>query len=256
MENKILEYRIFKTGKVKAFTTFKNTIPKNCNARFTGVADWQVKNNRKMLAQIVGLGLGQLVFPRQTHSSNVAAVHQVPYEGAENTDALITNQPDICLCIQTADCVPVLLYDSVNRVVAAIHAGWRGTVGLIVSETIKEMNIRYGSWPGDILAAIGPSIGPGSYQVGKDVISAALSKVPNAEKAIIQTAGGNYFFNLWEANRQVLLKCGVSSSNIEISGHCTFSNPDLYFSARREGISTGRLVSGIMLQAGMLFNKP
>ena len=246
--DKILYYNFLNaTGEVNAFTTLRTATPDRVRIRYTGTQESKIYTNRKHLASLIGVEPEKLVFPLQTHTSNVIAVDNLPAEVPDGTDALITEKQDVCLCIQTADCVPVLLYDPVRKVIAAIHAGWRGTVGLIITKTIAKMVEQYGTSAADILAAIGPSIGPEVYQVGEEVAKAGQEDIPNPELSIRSISAGKYLFNLWEANKQLLLASGVEESNIEISGHCTFSLSDKYFSARREGIDTGRMVSGIML---------
>ena len=148
-----------------------------------------------------------------------------------------------------------MLYDPVHNVIAAVHAGWRGTVTLIVKEAIQEMFKQYLSSPPDIIAVIGPSIGPEKYEIGEEVMNAVMSTISYAGNSINKQPTGKFHLNLWEANRQILIDCGVRSNNIEISGHCTFTGKDRFFSARRDGVETGRLVSGIMLEIGQQFKK-
>ncbi|HZH71861.1 MAG TPA: peptidoglycan editing factor PgeF [Mariniphaga sp.] len=246
--DRFLTYNIFTAvGNVHAFTTLRNTFTDNDSIRYTGSQRGKIKNNRELLASVMEVEPDCLVFPVQTHSSNVVSIEGIPAKVPGDTDALITDEPGVCLCIQTADCVPVLLYDPVQKIIAAIHAGWRGTVGLIVNKTIEKMINQYGSSASNILAAIGPSIGPEVYQVGEEVAKAVYECLPKPESLIRNDSKGKYLFNLWEANKQLLIECGIAGSNIEISGQCTFSLKEEYFSARREGIDTGRMVSGIML---------
>jgi len=109
------------------------------------------------------------------------------------------------------------------------------------------MNRLYGSLPQNLLAVIGPSIGPEVYEVGSEVVKKVRQNVPNPEKTLHKNPTGTFHLNLWEANRQLLLASGLSNENIEISGECTFKENEKYYSARRDGIETGRIVSGIML---------
>ena len=246
--DRLFTYNIFNaTGHVNAFTTLRNTFTDRNNIRYTGSQKVEIRNNRKLLASVIEVEPDCLVFPVQTHSSNVVSIKGIPAVVPDGTDALITDEPGVCLCIQTADCVPVLLYDPVQNIIAAIHAGWRGTVGLIVTRTVENMVDQYGSSSKDILAAIGPSIGPEAYQVGEEVAMAVYKGLPKPETSIRNVSEGRYLLNLWESNKQLLMECGLEESNIEISGQCTYSLEEEYFSARREGIDTGRMVSGIML---------
>lgn len=244
----MVTYQLFGSfPEVKAFTTCRLTIAGEATPHFTGTPEWKSKYNRKKLADILNIKSQQLVFPLQTHTNCAMNLTEIPQEELKDTDALLTNQPDICLCVQTADCVPVLVYDPVTRAIAAIHAGWRGTVGFIVKEVIQKLKDHYLSSPKDLIAVIGPSIGVEEYEVGDEVVIAVQKKIPNAEKTISRFSSGKYHFNLWEANRQILLESGVLPENIHVSAQCTFTEKDMFFSARREGIKTGRMVSGIML---------
>lgn len=248
MDNSLVLYPIFKRFEnVIAFTTTRNTFIENGAPRFTGNSSKKPDDNRGKLAEILGIPPDGLVFPRQTHTSCVAEIYGLPEEELQETDALVTNQPGICLCVQTADCVPILLFDPKQKAVAAIHAGWRGTVKKITAEAIQKMEISFQSKPENIMAAIGPSIGPEVYEVGEEVVDAVLETVPNAEKTLHRNSSEKFHLNLWEANRQILLNSGLTSDNIYIQGECTFQFNEKYYSARRNGIETGRLVSGIML---------
>jgi hypothetical protein len=112
---------------------------------------------------------------------------------------------------------------------------------------LGKMKSQYNCLPQNILSAIGPSISPDVYEVGNEVVSAVKKSIPNAEKTLIKNSSGKFHFNLWEANRQILLANHVIPDNIEVLGECSFSQTNKYFSARKEGIETGRMVSGIML---------
>ena len=190
-----------------------------------------------------------MVFPRQTHSCYVEDLSVFPDQELKETDALITGKPGICLCIQTADCVPLLLYDPKVKAAGAVHAGWRGTVDLITGKAVEKMSRIYGSQPQDILIAIGPSIGPNKYEVGNEVAEAVYKNIPNADITLHKGARGKYHLNLWEANRQILLAHGILPGHIEITGRCTYTENEHFYSARMEGIDTGRIVSGIILKS-------
>ncbi len=243
----LIYYKIFSGfDNVIAFTSTKRTFETE-NPRFTGDSENIYENNRVLLAEKLMIKSEQLVFPRQTHTNCVADVSEIPDDEIKETDALVTDKNGICLCVQTADCVPVLLFDPINNVIAAIHAGWRGTVKLIAKVAVQKMINNYGSNPKDILAAIGPSISPDIYEVGNNVVDEVKKAIPNPDKTLFKVESGKYHLNLWEANKQVLLKNGLLNKNIEISGECSYSDSSKYFSARKEGMETGRMVSGIML---------
>ncbi len=208
-----------------------------------------VEENRRRLAEALGITPARLFFPAQTHSSRVQRVAaQTNPDTLTDTDALITNTPGICICVMSADCVPILLYDPVRKAVGAVHAGWRGTVGKILAATVQEMQAEFGTNPVDIIAGIGPSICPDVYEVGPEVIE-ATQQAFGSKKGVIakENAQGKGYFNLWEANRMQLLAAGVRASSIEVAGICTYQNSDEFFSARKSGNKAGRFAAGIML---------
>ena len=231
---------------VVAFTSTKQTFDTN-NPRFTGDSPEIYIQNRILLAEKLMIKPDQLVFPRQTHTNCIAEIDEIPKTEIKETDALVTNKTGICLCVQTADCVPILLFDPVNGVIAAIHAGWRGTVKKIAEIAVSKMVVQYNSLPENIIAAIGPSISPEIYEVGDEVVAAVRDSIPNSELILHRKSGGKFHVNLWEANRQILLSNGLSEKNIEILGECSYIQNNKYFSARKNGLETGRMVSGIML---------
>ena len=246
-KNELIYYKIFSGFEnVVAFTSTKQTFD-IVNPRFTGDSKDIFENNRILLAEKLMIKPEQLIFPRQTHTNCVAEISDIPKNEIKETDALVTNQTGICLCVQTADCVPILLFDPVNNVIAAVHAGWRGTVKKIAEVAVQKMVLKYNSSPENIVAAIGPSISPDIYEVGNEVVEEIKKSIPNAYTLLHKNSSGNFHVNLWEANRQVLLENGLQEKNIEILGECSFTETNKYFSARKEGITTGRMVSGIMI---------
>lgn len=239
----LLRYKIFEPHKnLFAFTSTKQTLGIN-KIRYSNVPE-----NKIRLAEALNVHPDNLVFPNQTHTNCVVDLFEHPGKPIEDTDALLTSKTGLCICVQTADCVPILLFDPVKKVVSAVHAGWRGTVGKIVEVAVLKMVSNYKSSPKNIIAAIGPSISPEVYEVGNEVVEAARKSIPNSEKTLLKNSSGNFHFNLWEANRQLLLACGVKSVNIEILGECSFLEKEKYYSARAEGIDTGRMVSGLMIK--------
>jgi polyphenol oxidase len=211
-----------------------------------------VMENRRQLATAIGIPAERFLWASQVHSGDVLAVtadgisRGILNENPQ-TDALMTDVQGICLMVMVADCVPVLLYDPVKRAVAAIHAGWRGTVKMITASAIQAMKDRYGSDPSDILAGIGPSIGPCCYEVGDDVV-AAVGDVFGTTEGFIQRDGGSKArFDLWYANRQQLTAAGIPNQNIDLASVCTLCHPEIYFSSRASAGITGRFAAGIAL---------
>lgn len=211
-----------------------------------------VYQNREILAGAIGINLEQMIFPKQTHGDTVLVIDSAdkPEHAPQNTDAIITNQPGICIQVKTADCVPVFLYDPVENAIGIVHAGWRGTVKNITGKTVQKMVSVFNSKPENILAGIGPSIGPEKYLVGEDVIEEVMENLPEPMN-LLKIAGIGYpeamYLNLWEANKQCLLEEDILEENIEIGGLCTHSNEEYFYSARRDGSETGRMANGIML---------
>jgi len=206
-----------------------------------------VTKNIDILGDALNLNESKIVFPKQTHSANVGIVKS-DQEIFPDTDALITNIPGICIGVRTADCVPILLYDPVQKAVAAIHSGWKSTIREISKHTIERMNEEFGTRPETLIAGIGPSIGPEVYEVGPEVIEQFqnhfsfdnyINPIKNSNKGLL---------NLWKINHQILIDSGIPEKQIEIAEMCTYLNPDLFYSARRDGVKTGRLATGIMLK--------
>ncbi len=209
--------------------------------------------NRETLCSALEIKSDSFIFPKQTHTATVKVITKLFLSAsiAErkhyllDTDAVITALHSICIAVKTADCVPVLLFDPKQKVIAAIHAGWRGTSQNIVVETIQKMGEEFGSSPADLIAGIGPSISPAVYEVGADVHSQFDSAFYRDTNPVIKE---KKLLNLWEANRQQLLRAGVPTGQIELAQICTLSDPERFFSARRDGAKTGRMGTGIMLK--------
>ena len=192
----------------------------------------------------------------QVHADSIALIDRPDYtrEELEGYDAFVTDLPGVVIGVRTADCVPVLLYDPIHRVVSAVHAGWKGTVLQIVRKTIGVLQQRFQTRPEDLSAVIGPAIGPDSFQVGEEVV-AQFRKAGYPMERIWSDRGpgdgspmsGGHHIDLWEANRWLLLQAGVQPENILLAGVDTYTSPD-FFSARREGIQCGRIINAIGLR--------
>jgi polyphenol oxidase len=201
-----------------------------------------------------------LVGVRQVHSGTVQAVRQEDgaIEGKLQTadgkailegDGLITDLPGILIGVGTADCVPVLVVDVRKRVVAAFHAGWRGTVARIVEHGIAEMQAQYGSQTADLVAAVGPSIGPCCYKVGEGVREEFGKQFAYAKDVFSRESdAGEIRLNLWEANRRQLLDAGISEARVTMLEECTACTETKtgamrYFSHRAEHGIAGRMLN-------------
>ena len=212
-----------------------------------------VTENRIKLCNSLEIDPDFLIFPKQTHTAIIKTItanfFELDKEDRKHflyeTDAVITNLKGVCVAIKTADCVPVLLYDHKRKVVAAVHAGWRGTAQNIVLKTIQKMVAEFGTEPSDLFAGIGPAISPEVYEVGEEVwkqFNATFYSETNPAKT------GKRLLSLWRANFQQLIVAGIPENQIEIARICTFSEPDRFFSARRDGLKTGRMATGIMVR--------
>ncbi|GET27469.1 peptidoglycan editing factor PgeF [Prolixibacter sp. NT017] len=228
----------------------------------SGDEEPNVQANREVLSNALQIKPEQLVFAVQTHSASVAKINsealswtdEIRRENLNETDALITDKPNICIAVKTADCIPVLLYDPQRKAAAAIHAGWRGTVGRIVSRTIEAMKQEYGTQPEDLIAGIGPGIGPTVYQIGPEIVQIVHEQLEKNHDLIQYLVSKNEHqktphLNLWKANYIQLLKSGIPEKNIEVAELCTFTYREDFYSARRDGAATGRLATGIMIRA-------
>ena len=166
----------------------------------------------------------------------------------EATDAMITDVPRLCLTVLAADCVLVLFFDPQKRVVAAVHAGWRGTVKLAAQKTAETLKQEFNCKPTNILVGIGPSIGPCHYEVGPEVITQVEDTFGGTAGYINgETPDGKGYFDLWKANKQQVMEAGVPAQNIEVAQICTYCNTHLFFSERHQRGKTGRFGAGIML---------
>lgn len=211
--------------------------------------------NRQKLCAALEIYVEHLIFPKQTHTGTVKVIGSEFFdldESSKNqflnvTDAVVTNLKNVCIAIKTADCVPILVYDPVKQVVAAIHAGWRGTVQNIVQNTINQMIAMFGSNPSDLWAGIGPSICPEIYEVGEEVWG---QFAPDFYQSTNPFKSEKRLLDLWKANYHQLTTLGIPENQIEVAQICTMSNPELFFSARRDGAKTGRMATGIWLVAG------
>jgi hypothetical protein len=215
-----------------------------------------VLENRRRLCRAVGISLDALTCARQCHGSTIAVVSaRERGRGARDwdsalpqTDALVTDCPDVCVAVLVADCVPVLLLDPERRVVAAVHAGWRGTADRIAERTVTVMRDRLHCDPADILAGLGPAIDGPHYEVGPEVAGAVRRAMgASAASAITALPGGRARLDLAEANRLQLLAAGLRPEAIELSGVSTYLRTDAFYSARASSGRTGRFAVGICL---------
>lgn len=237
--NNILEYTNFGRD-VVAFTTKR-----------------ALGRDRERLCQMLCIDNAHLIIPHQTHGKQIYKVtaallalyeEQVKQE-LEGIDAVITNEYDVCIGVSTADCIPVLLYDEKNHAVAAIHAGWKGTVQRIVQDTLKMMVKEYGTDPADVKAIIGPGISLKNFEVGDEVYDRFAQEGFGMSQIAKRFA--KWHIDLPLCNKMQLIEMGVPDVSIHIEEICTFDNTNMFFSARREQKGTvkcGRNYNAIMLK--------
>ncbi|MBU2700221.1 YfiH family protein [Sporomusaceae bacterium BoRhaA] len=223
-------------------------------ALHTGDQKNDVLTNRRRFCQAVGVSFDDTVTAEQVHGSHITVVTAVDagkgmlnYEDSiAKTDALITNVAGLSLMLCYADCVPVLIADPKQKVVAVSHAGWKGTVAAIAQKTVQKMMDEFGCQAVDCLVGIGPSIGFCSYEVDEQVIS-ELQRAFSWWARVVKPEGKKWKFDLWQANAKQLMDIGVAEENIICSNFCTACNKDLFFSHRAERGQTGRMAAIISL---------
>ncbi|MDX2130117.1 MAG: peptidoglycan editing factor PgeF [Chloroherpetonaceae bacterium] len=200
-----------------------------------------VDQNRHRFFSHLGYRLSQVALSRQIHGSSILKV-EMPgiYDGF---DALMTNQTGILIGVSIADCAPILLHDPKKQVIAAVHAGWRGAKDKILSKTIIALHAQYGSNPADILMFIGACIGSEKFEVGEEVAE-AFDPLFSRESKI----QGKFLLDLKSALAKEAEENGVKRDKVEISTECTASSPDRFFSHRKSGGITGRMLAVIGLK--------
>lgn len=186
----------------------------------------------------------------QVHGDQIKSMNSPDDIGdsEEKADAIVSNISNVLAGAKTADCVPVLIGDPVTGAFAAVHAGWRGTVQLIVAKAVQKLTDLYGSSPENMIAAIGPAAGCSNYEIGTDVIEAFAANFAGSEKYFTSTREGHALVDLHQATRDQLISAGISDGNIFTAPFCTMERPDLFFSYRLEKQrygKTGRLLSVI-----------
>ncbi len=226
------------------------------NMSLTGGDDIEaVKENYRRICAAVGIDCGHLVLSHQTHTDNIKIVTKKDLgkgiwreRDYSDIDALITNEKGVALVTQYADCTPIVLLDPVKGVVAAVHAGWRGTVMKIGAKVVNKMVSLFGSNPADIIAGIGPSIGSCCYEVDDPVLNEFKKAGFKTENFFSPKANGRYMLDLWRANVSTLLEAGVKKENIDCTDICTCCNAEYLHSHRYTGGRRGTLAAIIELK--------
>jgi len=196
-----------------------------------------ILENRKRFFERLGIKMSRVTQSNQVHKDKILKVTRSKiYEGY---DALITENSNTFLSVAVADCTPILVYDAKNQAVAAIHAGWKGTVLDITAKTIQKMTQDFKTNPKDCYVYVGTCIDENSFEVGEDVAAMFTYDVKRLDKIGRKP---KFFVDLKKANLMQLLKCGVPENQIEVSPFSTVLNNDFYFSHRKEKGLTGRII--------------
>jgi len=224
------------------FTTRSNGLGSRING-FKAPDDWNA------VADVIHIPHDRLITVNQVHGDEIVVVDDQNYQSVRTSqaDAIITNLQGTAIGIETADCVPVLIYDPAHRVIAAVHAGWRSTVQKIVQKTIQRIQKQFGSEPADLIAAIGPAIGLECYEVDEPVMGPVRDALPFWKEITMPRSEGKWGLDLVKANAIELREIGVQPGNIHSLGMCTSCRRDLFYSFRAEG-RTGRMLSVVMMK--------
>lgn len=220
--------------------------------RYCGDSSGAISQNLEALCAELAISSDCLLMPHQVHLDKLVLVDRallsLPAEqrlqALDGFDAIMTSLPGVCIGVSTADCIPVLLYDQVHHAVCAVHAGWRGTVARIVQKSIAQMTTAFGTRPHQLVAQIGPGIHVESFKVGDEVYQAFeqagfdMSKISRMER--------KWHIDLPECNRLQLVASGVPAASVSVLPVCTYQQHSRFFSARRLGINSGRIFTGIM----------
>lgn len=203
-----------------------------------GDDDQSVATNWRALQGATGLAFARA---RQVHGDRVV-VARASSNALEEADAVVSTDPGVAACVLVADCVPILIGDPRSGAVVAVHAGWRGTLAHVAARAVEALAAEVGAHPGDLLAAIGPAIGPCCYEVSPDLAQAFRDGL-GTTCAHLRGAGARV--DLWVANEIVLRKAGLDRERIEVLGRCTCCESESFFSHRRDRGRTGRQVGFI-----------
>ncbi|MDR2904066.1 MAG: peptidoglycan editing factor PgeF [Clostridiales bacterium] len=221
-----------------------------------GDADENVRKNFRALAEAVGFSYEDMVFSDQVHETAVRAVGKsdrgkgyLRESDIVRTDGLMTNEPGVVLTTFYADCVPLYFYDPAHRAIALSHAGWRGTLNKIGGLTVAKMQETYGSKPEEIIAGIGPSIGPCCFEVDLPVVEEFHTGLSFAADFIAahKESAGKYLIDLWGVNKKILADAGLKPENIETAELCTQCNSDTFYSHRVMGKERGSMAAFLAL---------
>lgn len=253
---KLARYDIIKHGVSTRCAGVSTGIFSSMNLGFhRGDSTENVLENFRIISKALDMPYEHMVLSAQTHTTNIRVVTKedmgkgiVRERDYEDVDGLITNLPQIPLVTFYADCVPLLFFDPVKRVIGASHSGWRGTVNRMAVKTVEKLTVEFGCNPADIIACIGPSICRSCYEVDADVANAFQTEFFKQEPVVFEKGEGKYLVDLQKANQLLLESAGVLEAHIENAGICTCCHPELLFSHRASGGKRGNLAAFLMLK--------
>lgn len=214
------------------FFTTRESVIKTKEPDFESI----VCENKKDICKFLNIDEKNLIYPSQTHTSNVD-IAKIGVDCYPDTDGLILTNKEQAVFLNFADCTPVIIYDSSNNIAAVSHAGWRGTAGKIAVKTVEKIVKEFGSNPEELKCAIGPAISMCCYNVGKDVYEKLMDTV-KLQDGLSEIRNGEIFVDLKAINKRQLEEIGVK--DIDVCPYCTVCNNDLFFSYRKENATTNR----------------
>lgn len=214
-----------------------------------------VRRNYEIWCESLGVNVHRMVMGRQTHTNNVVRVDArhcgqgLDRERMQDVDGLVTNVPGVALVTHHADCTPVYLFDPAHHAIGMIHAGWRGTVREIARVAVASMTREFGSQPAEMIARIGPCICREHFECDLDVVDAANAmSIDVSDQICYDSAKNKFHVSVPGINRKLLLSTGIPAERIDMQDRCTYGNPELYFSHRRDGLMRGGHAALLMLR--------
>ena len=213
-----------------------------------------IAQNRRALCKLLHIKLDRLIMPHQVHGTGITQISKTFFllnedirrTALEGIDALITNVPNVCIGVSTADCIPIIIYDPEHHAAGVVHSGWRGTMANIVEAAVAAMARSYHSRPESLQAVIGPGISRRNFEVGDEVYD-AFAAAGYPMDAIVERMD-KWHIDLPKCCQLQLESTGIPAANILMENICTYDLADDYFSARRLGVDSGRILTGIVLR--------
>ncbi|MFH1824711.1 MAG: peptidoglycan editing factor PgeF [Candidatus Firestonebacteria bacterium] len=227
-----------KKNNILCFTSIK---PLNFKGKF-------LKENIKKLLAELKINPKKIIFGKQIHSNKVLIVENKAVKNSQEVDGFITNQKNVLLCVFTADCIPVFIHNRVTGCIGLVHCGWKGIYKEIIKNAIKKLIKNYSVQPKNLNLILGPSIKKCCYEVSKDLADKFKKKFGNArESERSEKSKERYYIGLDEIVKHQILKFKIPKKNVRIINECTSCKKGKYFSYRRDGKRTGRMLSGIIM---------